>query len=240
MPLHVGSIMKSPDMSRVVCLVVSVILPLGCGGSPEAPPSPQPRIVKLDELPELGDPIGPLDQQRIEVAPPKGWYVPARSSRWIVRFTPSDQVGYPSIMVTAEPYEGISNVSRQNVAEFAKQIASALGSNKSGAKQAAEAAPIQIGRFVGVSHERTGEAPHGFKKIIVERLILDTVVAGRKYSIELRTREGDLSKYRPHVFAVAAGIKFLEQETEGKAKEPESEPEPESGATEGDAEGDEL
>ena len=118
--------MKLLHVSGVVCLAVAVGLVSACDRSQGTTHAKRPTTVEVDELPELDDPIGPLDQQRIEVAPPKGWHVPSKSSRWIVRFTPSEQMQYPSIIVTAEDYQGISHVSRSNVDEFARQIAPAF------------------------------------------------------------------------------------------------------------------
>ena len=214
--------MKLLHVSGRVCLVVAVGLVSGCDRSQRVPLPQRPTTVKVDELPELGDAIGPLDGQRIEVAPPKGWHVPSQSSRWIVRFTASEQMRYPSIIVRAEDHQGIFNCSRANVDQFAAEIADAFEKDKSAAKQRMTIAPIEIGRFVGVSYRRRGRAPYGVKKVMVERLLLDTVVAGRKYTIELQTREGDLDRYRPHLFAVAAGIKFLEPESGDKSRQPDA------------------
>ncbi len=217
--------MKVLQVSGVVCVSVTVGLVLGCGRSEGTPRAPRPTTTKVDELLELDDPIGPLDQQRIEVAPPKGWHVPSKSSRWIVRFTPTAQMRYPSIIVKAEDYEGIANVSRANVEEFARQIAGTFERDKSAAKQAMTVAPIEIDRFVGVSYRRRGKARYGYKEIIVERHLLDTVVAGRKYTIELQAREGDLDTYRRHLFTVAAGIKFLGSDSEDETWQPDADSE---------------
>jgi hypothetical protein len=219
--------------SGVGCLVIAAALLPGCNRAQRAPPGQRLTTVQLDELPELDDPIGPLDQQRIEVAPPKGWHVPSRSSRWIVRFTASEQTRYPSIIVRAEDYQGIVNVSKANVDEFAEEVAAALQKDQSAARQATTIAPIQIGPFVGVSYQRRGRAPYGLKEIVVDRLLLDTVVAGRKYTIELQTRDGELDEYRPYLFAVAAGVKFLEA---GSTEEPlQPDAAGESGVVEEDA-----
>ncbi len=221
---RVGSIMKLPHLAGVLCLYVPAVLLSGCQ-RPQTDPLQQPSPdVKVDQLPELGDHIGPLDQERIEVAPPKGWYVPPKSSRWIVRFTPSQQMRYPSIIVRAEDYAEIFNVSGANVERFAVQIAAAFEKNKSTSKQSMTITPIEIGRFVGISYRRRGKAPYDFKQIIVERLLLDTVAGGRRYTIELQTREGDLDTYRPQLLAVAAGIKFLQPNSRHPPSQPDTEP----------------
>lgn len=217
-----GSVMKLLHVCGVVCLVVTAGLLAGCGRSQRDPSPPRLRTVNVDGLPERGDPIGPLDQQRIEVAPPKGWYVPSQTSQWIIRFTPSEQMTYPSIIVRAEDYQGLANVSRANVDEFAEQVAEAFENDKSATKRSVAIAPIEIGRFVGVSYRRRGKAPYGLKEILVERLLLDTVVAGRKYTIELQTRDGELESYEPYLFAVAAGMHFLETGSADKSRQPEA------------------
>lgn len=217
--------MKLLHFCRVACVVVPIGLVTGCNSSEQAPLKQRPTTINVNELPELGDAIGPLDGQRIEVAPPRGWQVPPRSSQWIVRFAASEQTSYPSIIIRAENYEGAFNVSRANVDEFARQIAGSLEKDKSAAKRTVTVTPIEIGRFVGVSCRRRGKVSSRFKSIVVERLLLDTVVAGRKYTIELQTREGDLDIYRDHLFAVAAGIKFLQPESEGESPQPDADSE---------------
>jgi hypothetical protein len=217
--------MKLRHVSGMVCSVVATCLLLaGCDGSQQAPLSPELTTVKVGELPELDDPIGPLDQQRIDVAPPKGWYVPSRSSRWIIRFAASEQARYPSIIVRAEDYPGILDVTKENVGAFAEEVAAAFEKDDSAAKQSMTIAPIEIGRFVGVTYRRRGRAPYGVKEIIVDRLLLETVVAGRKYTLELQTRDGDLERYRGYLFAVAAGIKFLKGEPGGTPPPPATDP----------------
>jgi hypothetical protein len=213
--------MKLLHVSGVSCLVVAAGLLTGCGRSQRAPSPPRLRTVNVDGLPGLGDPIGPLDQQRIEVAPPKGWYVPSQTSQWIIRFTASEQMTYPSIIVRAEDYQGLAHVSRTNVDEFAEQVANAFQKDQAAAKRTMAIAPIEIGRFVGVSYRRRGKAPYGLKEILVERLLLESVVAGRKYTIELQTRDGELERYEPHLFAVAAGIRFLETGSAGESRQAE-------------------
>ena len=42
--------------------------------------------------------------------------------------------------------------------------------------------------------------------------MLETVAIGRLYTIELRVREGEEDQFRPHLLAVAAGLKFYDPE----------------------------
>jgi hypothetical protein len=208
--------------------VVAAGLLIGCERSPQAPSAPPLRTIKADGLPELGDPLGSLDRERLEIAPPQGWYVPSQTTQWIVRFAASKETTYPSIIVRAEDYQGLANVSRANVDEFAEQVAEAFQQDKTAAKQTMAIVPIEIGRFVGVSYRRKGKAPYGLKEIVVERLLLESVVAGRKYTIELQTRDGDLERYEPYLLAVAAGVRFLEGGPTGKTPQTEAGSQPES------------
>ncbi len=220
--------MKLVHVSAVAGLTLGAGALQGCDRSPRGEAPRRPAAVQLDELPELDDPIGPLDDNRIEVAPPKGWHLPSRSSRWIIRFTPSQQARYPSIIVRAEDYQAIVTVAEDNVDEFAEQIAESFARDKSAASQRMTITPIELGNFTGVRYRRRGKASFGFKEIIVERLLLDTVVSGRRYTVELQAREGDLKDYEPYALAVAAGIKFTEPPSQEQSRQPDAglEPEP--------------
>ena len=206
--------MKSFHVPAGVCLIVPLALALGCGRSQKAPVSDESETFEVVDLAELDEPMPPLDADRIEVSPPKGWHTPSRSSEWIVRFTVSRKLSYPSIIITAEDFEKIFNVSKDNVDEFAQQIALGLEQDPKVAKLADPVTPVEIGTLVGVTHRRRAK----IKKSIIERQFVETVVAGRKYTLELRARKGTLDEYRPHLLAVANGIKFLKAET---AKPPE-------------------
>jgi hypothetical protein len=199
--------MQSSLGRRVAWLLVAPVLLIGCGG-PQGPPAAETAA----EPAALGDYLPPLDGGRIEVAPPLGWTVPPRNSKYLVRFTQSRQSSYPSLIIVAEDYDGLFNVSEQNVDTFAKQMDARWDGSGASAKPSCRAAPFSIGSFVGVTYRRRGRAPADFKKIIVDRLFLDTVVAGRRYTIELRTRQGAVNQYRPYLLAVAKGVKFRELE----------------------------
>src|SRR4030042_5827404 len=142
--------MKASLICGFVGLVVASVLGLGCGGSPKPlPDSREIETVQLGDLPPLGAPLPALDEQRIELAGPKGWDIPARGKRWVVRFQETEGSSYPSIIVRAEYHEGVSDVSEANVAEFAKQVAATFGRDKSAARKRGSLRPIRIGALVG-------------------------------------------------------------------------------------------
>ena len=211
-----------PFLNRhVVWPSIPLGLILGCGQSEKPPEQLQttPTTISTQELPKLGDYLPPLDDGRIELAPPEGWHVPGRSSKWIARFQRDTAAQYPSIVITAEDYESLLNVSQNNLEEFADQTAAA--------ESVSSVKPIQVDRFVGVTYRKRGIEKDSINKIL-ERLFLVTVVAGRKYTLELRTREGMLGEGQPCLLAVAGGIKFpaARQRLE---EEPRQQPEQDAG-----------
>ena len=181
---------------------------LGCADTDPPPPTEElrparkPTQAKIDvaQLPKLGNYMSGLDNDRLEVAPPEGWILGLRSKGYLVRFLPSDQQQYPMILVTGEDYQGPADVSPQNVDQFARRI-------KTEDSVGGRVEPIEIGRFVGVTYRKRGKEPRTVNKIL-ERLLVVTVVAGRKYGVELRAREGRIDESKQSLFAVVNGIRF--------------------------------
>ena len=201
--------MRASWVGDLLCLMVPLGLLSGCGDAQQAAPQSRSTGVVVDtkDLPDLGPGIGPLDEGRIEVAPPQDWYVPSRSSKFVIRFQADQTSTYPTIIVTAEDFEQVLDVSKKNVGDFVKAL------KKAGT--AKNVAPIEIGSFAGATYRRKDKAKYDFKMISVDRLFVETVVAGRKYSFELRAREGSAEKYAPDLYAVARGIKVLEAPGQG-------------------------
>lgn len=225
-------VMRPFPLRRVVWPAVVLGLLAGCGApSDQGSAANRSSAAKADvakgrDLPKLGDYLPPLDRGRIELAPPEGWHVPSASSKYVVRVQKSRTSTYPALIVTAEDYqgEGIFHVSSENVSKFAEQMAAALEKDKSAVKR------FERGKFVGVAHAKRGRVRTPVTRII-EMLCLETVVAGRKYRIELRSEDGSLQRDQPYLFAVVDGIRFLaagsdekpKQSPVGKAEEPPKE-----------------
>jgi len=197
----------------------------GCGkGPPASSPRKRPAAASVQELPALADYLPPLDGERIEFAPPSGWDVPPASSSYIVRAQKSPRETYPTIIVTADDFEGIADVSKENVKEFAGQVAAAAGKDK------AALTPMSFGESVWVAYRKRAKVRKPVTRIL-DVLYLETVVGGRKYRLELRCEEGTLEKSQPYAFAVARGIKFRARsarekpgETAKMQRAPENEP----------------
>ncbi len=220
--------------SCLCCLLsafVSLSLLAGCGGEAAKSSSSKPKKVVADVkgLPALASYIPNLDDGRVEIAPPKGWSVPSRSSEHLIRFKSSDKSEYPSIIVTVDDFEDVLDVTKENAAEFTKALAAVFAEEESTAKVAKVMLPIEIGSFGGATYRRKGSARYGLKKISLDRLFVDTVVGGRRYSFELRTRTGSVDEFKAALYAVARGLKSVqaEEEPEAPAETPEAKPEAE-------------
>jgi len=193
-----------PAAHKAWTLILLGIL-LGCTDSEPPPPpveDPRPLQVDLGRMPQLGDYMSGLDNGRLDVAPPEGWTLGSRSKGYVVRFLRSDQEQYPMILVTGEDYQGPLDVSSDNVEDFARRI-------KEEESVGGPVEPIVVGRFVGVTYRKRGKEPRSVNRIL-ERLLVETIVAGRKYGVELRAREGRLDEAKESLFAVVGGIRFSE------------------------------
>jgi hypothetical protein len=218
--------MKPVVFSRVVWGAVLLAMAAGCRQQADESSAPKRApAVNSRKLPELGDYLPPLDDGRLEVAPPKGWHVPSASSKYVVRVQKSVRDTYPSVIVTAEDYggQGVRDVAEENVRDFAAQVAEAVG------KKASAVQPRKIGSFMGAAYAKRAKVRQPVTRIL-DVLYLETVVSGRKYRFELRSEEGSLDKDRPYLYAFVGGTRFLEATSppeEEASPQPETEPEKE-------------
>ncbi len=197
-------------MTRIRWFGLAFLLPLawivGCGSAASTSGGSGGASAVAKKLPKLDAYFGPVDDGRIsQIAPPKGWVTAGRSSKYVCRFLAPEGESYPTIIVTAEDFDRIHNVTPKNVEKFAKLIAAEFKDSESAQRMVIT--PERVGKFNGVSYVRRGRAKVGSKTIVVDRYVLSTVVDGRMYNVELRTRDDD-QKYRGHAMAVAAGIKY--------------------------------
>jgi len=209
-------------------LTVLLVLLAGCGEDPPKTASP-PQA--QDRLPKLGEYLMPLDDGRVEIAPPAGWVTPPRKSEFLVWFKKSNQETYPCILVTVEDHDGIANVTPKNVEAFVKELAEGFKADGATAKLARSITPVKIGSFAGAAYRRRGKVKQDFKTIVLDRLIVETAADGRKYRFELRVRDGAVDKYQPYVLAVASGTKYLKADRGQPAPPPKVEVEPQAKET---------
>lgn len=204
-----------------VCSVALLVLgTFGCGGpanqgssSKAGAGASETLKISTKNLPKLGPAIAPIDEGRLEIAPPKNWHVPPRSSKWLARFQAEPGSPYPMIFVTADNSETLFHVTKDNVNELVEQVRKELRADPDTKRLAEGVQPATVGDFRGVLYRRWGKSS-GW---VMERWMLETVVNGRRYTFELRCREGSADAFRPHLFAVASGLKFSKGTAAGSA-----------------------
>lgn len=195
-------------------------------------------MIVLDpaELPVLGGyepPLGPqipgLDNNRVKVPYPKGWRVGPQMNKVVVWFKESLKYDYPQILVTAEDFEQVLNVTESTISKFVHIITHRLRAKN----PQIQVRPVRVGNRYGALYARRGMVRREFLQTELECQIIETVVDGRKYSFELRTYPGHAEKYAPYLYSVFAGTKFLTaaagEETSGEkppAEQPPPKPEP--------------
>jgi len=217
---------------------IGAALAAGCSGDektgkPGEPGSGTTIVIEQDPglIPPgpLSDQVPlPLDRRRLIVHLPEGWESDSRSSVDKSLATIRQNRGSDnSISIYAQHAgEGIQDVTPENQPQFVEQVDKGLdeelGDNKADVL-VREVSPFTVRGFVGVHYVRRGLAPKsdGSGKVKMDRLFLETVVAGRKYSVVLRTLFGQTNQYRPQAHAVAAGLVFKGAKTKPQKDPPE-------------------
>jgi hypothetical protein len=221
---------RSVAARHVWALGVILLLVLGCAEqSADAPAErvrPAFKLPKLTELPKLGDPIGPLDRGSARISPPEGWHVATTPGyEFLARFQFSKTQRFPAIMLKATDYPQIPEVTRKNVKTFAEQVAEEIDEAEGPGKLMQPVEPLvyetaggKASGFVGITFARRGKVKG--QGMLLERVFLETVAGGRRYTLELRTLEGTAERYWPTLLAVALGMEFLNRDsTEPKTDE---------------------
>lgn len=171
-----------------------------------APAKPVIEVVDTTKLKPLGEVLAPLDDGRLTLAPPADWVLGPRNKDRLALIQLEHDDAYPSILLTASEVQAAVTLSAENVDAFAAELQSQLDAEMA-AKKFELGEPVkavQIGDLLGVTYMRTAKA----KNTRLERCFLETVHAGRRYQLELRTRAGSLHRFRPYLYAVAGGMKF--------------------------------
>jgi hypothetical protein len=174
--------------------------------SSSAPAQPTMEVVDVTKLKPLGDPLAALDDGRLTIAPPADWVLGPRNKDRLALFQLVPDDAYPAIILTVLEVQEAVSLSPENVDAFAAELQSQLDAEMA-AKKFELAEPVkavQIGDYLGVEYMRTAKA----KNTRLERCFLETVYSGRRYQLEMRTRAGSLHRFRPYLYAVAAGMKF--------------------------------
>jgi len=213
------------------CLIALAGCLGGCSKKPTPPPdsSPPPQqpvaqpkasapaataVKRIDAatLP-LADYLPPLDEGRIEIAPPAGWYPMPRDSKFVVRFYKENRNSLPRIdvMVEERTLGGMRDASESNVSEFAAQVQNDL--ETTGTTIVEPALPMIIGKVPCARYVSDVKLKLGGQTVVAERESLRVLKAGRLYTINLLLLPNTLKQIRDAGFdpayAVCAGLKFV-------------------------------
>jgi len=191
---------------RLVCIATAV---LGVGCETKSPP--RPVLPERSPVVELGPHLPPLDQGRVRAAPPAGWHVPPRSRKFLARFSQSRSKSYPSILLTVADDEEFRDVTEENVDEFRNELEGQLLAEGGAADVAVEV--VRAGSCVGAMYRKQARTTDNLKTITLDRTLFETVVGGRRYTVELRAEEGTTDSYRGHLLAVIGGLEFAARAT---------------------------
>lgn len=147
-----------------------------------------------------------LDSGRVSVFSPRGWRRAPRSYDYLVRYQPTAQLAYPSVVViAADPPAGLTEVTAANHAAFAEGIAAALAA--AGKPLLRKPSPIQVGPHRGAAWSAAGEAKLDGPPQKIERECLAVVIGGRLYTVEAWAPRGKLTDAgRAAARAVAAAL----------------------------------
>jgi len=201
---------RSTGYSAVLCFTLIFLLSqaTGCGPSARQPASSgsssAQKVGSSSEsrkLPALDEYIPPIDEGRIEIAPPKGWYLPPRTAKVLFRTQRNPKQDVPVISLTAQDWPELATLDPKATEEFIKHLASERGRDPKTYR------PVQLGNRTWVaSRGRAREA--GRVARVLDVLTLETVAAGRRYTLRLICDANELEQWEPYLQAVAQGIRF--------------------------------
>ncbi len=168
----------------------------------------------MEALPAIEDYLPPLDEGRVEVAPPAGWKPLSRSSRSLASFVKGKPSELPRIVVKADdaPSGDLGDTTEDNVEELSQALDTQLRKNPK-KRVHEDCLPIMLGERMFVRHVRAA-ALDGDPAVIQS---LQTVVGGRLYTVELicdvnaadqREYVKSLKDFRAEGYTVAAHLKF--------------------------------
>src|SRR5262245_61207688 len=191
----------------------------GCGGGSAPAAGTQSELIRRDvaSLPAIGDYLPPVDDGKLEAAPPVGWNVMRRGRTFLIGFAKGKASELPRIVINAgQPPEGSpTTLTEASAAAFAAlQDQELRAAAKLGTKRLDEYnRPIVLGGTVFIRHVR--QATLADAPCVIQSL--QTIQNGRLYTVELIAEieaaraeeyEKSLAKWRDFGYAVAANLKF--------------------------------
>ena len=183
----------------------------GKGETVQTPKTVEPIRIAGDRIQfEKDQIVSNLDDQRLDVKPPKGWSLGPRQEKYLVWFRVNKAAQVPRLLVSLEePSEGFENVNEKNVVAFAKAIQKEVDNEKVKLIEK-DVLPIIAGdqpcaRYV-VGGKLGGAS--------VDRQVLITQANGRRYRVELQSYTDSFKEHRDAGYSVMAGLTFRTKEND--------------------------
>ncbi len=157
--------------------------PAPAAAAPEETPASTPVVTEVKKVDAAGFTLGaylpPLDDGRIEIAPPADWSLLLRDSKYVVRYYEESRNGLPRIDVVVEENGdlGMTDATETNVAEFTAAVAKEMEAG--GTTLIESPVPMVIGSVPCARIVSKLKLKIGAGTILVERQTLALLHAGR-------------------------------------------------------------
>lgn len=165
-----------------------------------------------DKLPGVEDFYVPLDENKLELAPPEGWNVLPKKPAYLIAFGADPAKQRPMIVFNKDSNKelyGVNNLDHLNLEPFAGSIMAEQKTDK--------VRMVEFGEFLGVTYTKRMKDSSGPS---FDHFFLVTVIEGNRYTFRLITDEGGLDKYRDNLLAVVKGMKILMSRTDRTSQPP--------------------
>ncbi len=185
---------------------------VGCGpNGPSTAPDESPiASSEFDYTQMIDGYMPPLEQGRLELAPPKDWVFSRPGSDYLVGFHPSgsslNQLPRVLISVQESPFDPIQDLNPTNASSVIQSITESLSEGQF------KSPPALVGlggrtwiEFVGLGRRRG---------TLVARQYLQTIVEGRLFEVRLEVADRNFEAHRHQGYAVAATAKFSQPPAE--------------------------
>ena len=190
---------------------------------PAAPSAETPLTIRevsresLDIDQVLSDPFT-VEPDKLAIASPVNWGLAPRSSRYVARFYfyKNRRTRLPRIWITSTPVDGsdIETVTRDNVIEYAKTLATQF-EKESKTDLLESVKPMVIADRACARYVRKTrfifKDGNNERAVVAERQVLQTIIQGRQFIVELHVLPGEIRKFRDISYAVLAGIDMLQE-----------------------------
>ena len=178
-------------MRSAVVWVMFGLAPLalcsGCGSSDSSAENTAGKTPPQSAFPKLGEPLPPLDDDRLVIAPPAKWDRLSRSSNYLAAFAHDKRDPYPKIIVTVEDFEPVHNASADNLDDYVKHVNADLkdeaqrkkdaGKGDGKVKLMEQVEATSFGKFHGVKYARRVKTSEGD---VFDQYYVETVKKGRQ------------------------------------------------------------